>query len=310
MPCQLALTERSDVLKDYDARIVSEQRCALGEGPAWDSERQSIAWVDIEFGKVHLFRFVDGASCSWEIAGKPSAVIVANNGCYLVPSGREILELNPDTGSISTWCKLAGEPPNNRCNDAKCDPFGDLWVGTMDDSEVANTGRLWRFDPAGKGDVLHKDIGISNTLAWDRKRGRLYFADSQIGDIFVFDYDADSGALGEKRVFFGGDSAPGIPDGSAIDLHGNLWNARWSAGCVAKVSPDGKLAALIELPVSCPTSCAFGSDGLQTLFVTSARQTLDAAGSGHREDGALLSFTADVPGAPILPFDILQRQSR
>ncbi len=55
-----------------------------------------------------------------------------------------------------------------------------------------------------------------------------------------------------------GPHARGGPDGSAMDAEGYLWNARWDGSCLLRLTPDGEVDRIIELPVSRPTSCVFG----------------------------------------------------
>ena len=41
-------------------------------------------------------------------------------------------------------------------------------------------------------------------------------------------------------------------------------------------TPDGRILSTVSLPVSQPTSCAFGGRNLDTLYVTSSRQRMSA----------------------------------
>jgi sugar lactone lactonase YvrE len=172
---------------DSTVNIFNDIRCALGEGPTWDESSNSLLWVDIK-GKKIFAATADGVITStWSTSAQPSAVILAHSGKKLVTAGQEILELCTVSGEMKSFVQLTGEPAFNRCNDAKCDPMGNLWVGTMDDGEKGRTGRLWRIDSNGEGEVFLDGIGVANTLAWDMSRGRFYFADSMVGDIGVFD---------------------------------------------------------------------------------------------------------------------------
>src|SRR5205814_290163 len=132
----------------------------------------------------------------------------------------------------------------------------------------------------GRVETLEQEIGIANTLAWSPDLSRFYFGDSLKGHLCVYDFDADSGTIHNKRTFY---DTPGfgIPDGSAIDIDGCLWNARWDGGAVLKITPEGKLDQVIELPVPRPTSCSFGGPNLKTLYVTSATYGLTAAQLEH-----------------------------
>ncbi len=71
-----------------------------------------------------------------------------------------------------------------------------------------------------------------------------------------------------------------MPDGLTIDAEGGLWVALWSGGAVHRYL-HGLLDRVIELPVSQPTSCTFGGDDFDELFVTSASDGL-SAGSARR----------------------------
>ena len=69
----------------------------------------------------------------------------------------------------------------------------------------------------------------------------------------------------------------GKPDGLTVDAEGFLWVAHWDGWCVTRYDPEGKVERVINLPVPRPTSCVFGGEDLQTLFVTTARIRLSAA---------------------------------
>jgi len=59
------------------------------------------------------------------------------------------------------------------------------------------------------------------------------------------------------------------------------------------------LDAVLPLPVSKPTSCAFGGDGLRELFISTARRGLsDAELEAQPLAGRLLRFTPGVAGLP------------
>jgi sugar lactone lactonase YvrE len=53
-------------------------------------------------------------------------------------------------------------------------------------------------------------------------------------------------------------------------VDGGIWIAHWGGGRVSRFSPEGRLDRSIALPASQITSCAFGGDRLDRMFVTSA----------------------------------------
>jgi sugar lactone lactonase YvrE len=77
-----------------------------------------------------------------------------------------------------------------------------------------------------------------------------------------------------------------------------LWNARWGGGKVIRISPDGKLDKVVDVPgvsqVSCP---AFGGNDLKTLYITTAREHMTPE-QLEREPyaGSVFAVALDVPG--------------
>jgi len=68
----------------------------------------------------------------------------------------------------------------------------------------------------------------------------------------------------------------GYPDGMAIDAEDKLWIAMWGGSAITKWDPiTGELLKTIKLPVSKPTSVAFGGPSLSDLYITSASQDVD-----------------------------------
>jgi L-arabinonolactonase len=90
--------------------------------------------------------------------------------------------------------------------------------------------------------------------------------------------------------------AQGEPDGSAVDREGGLWNAEWGSGRVVRYTPEGKQDLVIAVPASQPTRVAFGGPRLNTLYITSARDGLDARTLAHQPHAGGL-FAVEVPYA-------------
>jgi sugar lactone lactonase YvrE len=84
-----------------------------------------------------------------------------------------------------------------------------------------------------------------------------------------------------------------------VDVEGCLWVAVWGAGVVRRYDRAGRVLAEIRLPVSQPSSCTFGGEGLSLLFMTTAMENLPDPES-EPEAGAV--FVAD-PGVTGLPPD-------
>ncbi len=98
--------------------------------------------------------------------------------------------------------------------------------------------------------------------------------------------------LKNRRVFTAGFDR-GLPDGSAMDSEGYLWNCRFFGSCILRIAPDGLVDRVVEMPVSNITHCAFGGPNLKTLYVTSASI---GAPVGERLAGGLFAIDMDVPG--------------
>lgn len=81
-----------------------------------------------------------------------------------------------------------------------------------------------------------------------------------------------------ERIFYEFDKNDGTPDGMTIDSNDNLWVAMWGGSKVVNI--DTKNCCIIQeiaLPCSCVTSCCFGGDELQDLYITTASIGVDMA---------------------------------
>ena len=275
-----------------------------GEGAVWDREQAVLYWADINRFIVHRYRLAGNATESW-LFDEPvvSVNLTTRPGQLLLVLATRIAFWSPATHpELAVVYTLPTAPPM-RFNDAKVDPRGSLWVGTMrnnvgpdgENVDVAFTdGVLYRIDPDGSASEWMHSIGISNTLAWSPDHSTFYFGDTIANAIYSFEFDQQTGAISARQPFLTG-YEKGLPDGSAMDADGFLWITRPYAGCLIRVRPDGSIDRIVPLPVSKPTTCAFGGPDLHTLFITSAR-------SNERLSGSLLAISTDVPGLPIARF--------
>jgi sugar lactone lactonase YvrE len=283
---------------------ISTQRHQLAEGPFWSQAEQALYWVDIPACQVWCWHQASNETQHWTLPKKVSAVFTTQSDRLLVALSDEIAYLDKTTGELEHLCDLDTDIAGNRSNDAKCDPNGVLWVGTMDDAEKVASGRLWKITPEGKKTLMLEGIGIANTLAWDESRQRFYFGDSMTRKIHAFPYPEFYDVRQQKPFF---EVKEGIgADGSCIDSDDCLWNANWDGARVVRYSPDGDVLQTIELPFAKPTCCVFGGENGMTLFITSASvATSDEALANQPLAGHVVAIDLtkmNIAGAPSQPF--------
>ena len=68
---------------------------------------------------------------------------------------------------------------------------------------------------------------------------------------------------------------------------------------MTRYAPDGRVDRVVELPVQRPTCCAFGGEGLDVLYVTSASTGLSPEDLARGpEAGGLFAVEVGVRGLP------------
>jgi sugar lactone lactonase YvrE len=276
----------------------------VGEGPFWDARAGELWWVDIPGQVVLAWKPGEPRPRRWPVPDFPSAVVLRERGGALLAMRDGLYAFDPRSRALEPFCRHEPDRPDNRTNDAKCDPKGRFWVGTMQNNlnpdgsgreMTDSTGALYCLRPDGRISREVDGVGLSNTLAWTDGGRTLLFGDTMTNVISAFTMDED-GHLSGRRTF-SDERLPGHCDGSAIDADGYLWNCRFAGGRIVRFAPDGRVDREIELPVTNPTSCCFGGTDLRTLYVTSARFGLSPDQLARAPaEGAVLAIDTGVTG--------------
>jgi sugar lactone lactonase YvrE len=132
-------------------------------------------------------------------------------------------------------------------------------------------GTLYRIDTDGTVTSVLTGLSISNGLGWSPDAEQMYFVDSPTQRIDVLDFDLATGTVNNRRPFALIADTPGVPDGLTIDAEGGIWVALWGGAQVRRYAPDGRVTDIVDLPVDQPTSCTFGGDAGDILYITTAR---------------------------------------
>jgi sugar lactone lactonase YvrE len=248
--------------------VFDERVSHLAEGPWYDERTGRVGWVDI-IGRRVLWRdLVSGEVGEMPTSEEVSAVVPrAGGGFVLLLASRPVLA-DPD-GTLTPLDPYDDPEPGVavRCNDAKADPAGRLWFGTMARDAKTPRGALYRLEPGSTTPVrVLSGVAISNGLGW--WGDRMYYVDSPTNRIDLFTYDEATGEIGDRRTFV---EVP-KPDGLCVDAEGHVWVAVWGSGVVHRYTPDGRLDRELVVPTPQVTSCAFAGPDYQTLIITTGAE--------------------------------------
>ena len=200
---------------------------------------------------------------------------VSNNGLSIV-AGQDNSEVALPQVDFPIEPPLTAKP-NGRTNDAKVGNDGALWVGTMTDPPSHGDGNLFRLAMAGSSITcvsVREEVTISNGIAWIEEPNGFYYIDTPMHAI-------DFGHVRRSEVVFERVMALsptlGDPDGMTISADGRLFVAMWGGSKVLVIDPNQEnIVDRITVPAKFVTSCIFGGENFDTLFVTTA--TWEAAG--------------------------------
>lgn len=127
-----------------EPRLVWPVGAMLGEGPVWCADEAALRFVDIKGGRLHRYDPATGACETREVDGRPSFILPAAGGGFVVGSGNTLRRSDGDTfGETIATVEM---PHHNRTNDATVDAAGRLWFGTMDNEEQIASGALHCLD--------------------------------------------------------------------------------------------------------------------------------------------------------------------
>ncbi len=269
--------------------LIADYQCHTGENPLWHPLEHRIYWTDIPRGK--LFRY-DPATGNHEqcYSGIPVGgfTVQADGALLLFMAHGAIAKWH--NGKLDYIVKEIPTERNSRFNDVIADPEGRVFCGTI--GTLEHRGRLYRLDTDGSLRSILEGIGISNGMAFTPDHRQMYYTDSLLRTIYIFDYNKKTGTLTNQRLWLQTPENAGTPDGMTVDSQGYIWSARWDGGALYRYTHDGKEKRRIEFPAKKVSSVTFGGDNLGDIYVTTALTESTKAKEGTGA-GALFRLRID-----------------
>jgi sugar lactone lactonase YvrE len=255
---------------------ILELGATIAEGPVWDPTTATWLFVDITPGLVHRLTVETGDVHTFSVGQPVSAVVPTACGLLLLASVHGLILCEPDGSAQRPFGDRLETEPELLLNDAKVDSRGRLWTGSRDRDRLSR-GHLLRVDSDGHSSIMLTGINVSNGLGWSPDDRLFYYIDSLTYAVRVFDFDAESGTIGNGREFCSFPPDTGLPDGLSVDEHGGVWIAHFGSGTITRHDPSGQLVAEHHCPAPNVTSLAFGGlDGMQAVVTTGRYKMSDA----------------------------------
>lgn len=258
------------------ASCIQAANATVGEGPAWDDQRQALWWFDVRQKRILLYSPDRGQVGQWWLPSQIFALSLTENGDLLVALEDGLYLFRPDTEQLQRLGTLVHGEGATRFNDGKVDPAGRFWVGTRDLERATPTGALYCVRSDGSYETKLTGVKGSNGLGWTADGKRMFFTDSPRKLIWSFEFNVEIGELSSQQVFTTIEGEGITPDGLCIDTEGCVWSAMFGGGAVVRFDPNGSEIERIHIPVLHPTSCAFGGRDMKTLYITSESYQLPA----------------------------------
>ena len=269
-------------------KILSEQiRCAVAESPLWDDKNNKLLFVDILGKCVFIFNYLTGEFIKYDVGQQVGCIALCDNDNILLAMEDGIYIMTPDGEQ-----RLAHQPvqiKGRRFNDGKVGPDGCFYVGTTD---YDGNGAFYRLKN-GVLEELFDGCGCSNGIDWSSDGKKMFYCDTALQKIEVFDFDIKTHGLSNRRTVSLIDKNIGMPDGFAMDSNDDIWLGLWNGNAIIQVKKDGSIGERIDVPAKKVSSCCFAGEHLTDLVITTASKDDEVT---YPLSGSLFSKKMNVKG--------------
>ncbi|KAH7975620.1 hypothetical protein HPB52_003716 [Rhipicephalus sanguineus] len=275
--------------------VASTRRSLLGEGPHWDERSSTLLFVDCLGREVVRYDPASGLETQVIPTEGDIGNVIPFAGdnrqlALCMEHGLYRLDLGTRQKHLLVEMLDPESPVKSRLNDGKCDALGRLWTVQ---NLIPEKNNFWCYS---KGQLEHKldGVTISNGITWTNNNRIMFYDDSVPGQIYAFDFDLAAGEIRNRRVLVDFNKTPGfqelgLPDGMTIDVNDKIWMACFEGSAVIQIDPEtAKILTKIDFPAKYTTSCCFGGENYDVLYVTTASFRPDAK---KPEDGRLYRIT-------------------
>ncbi|KAJ8141848.1 hypothetical protein OY671_004988 [Metschnikowia pulcherrima] len=286
------ITQENILLPSYRGRLL--------EGLTYNKANNTLLWVDIIAAQVHRVTFEDGNAIEdshemlefTEPGESVGAVMLTKDPDIVLACAKYgVATASFKTKSFNYIFKypLSAEKAQKlRSNDGIIDPWGNLWIGLMNDfpavesqGEVTPEGVLYRISASDLSvKAMVKDSYIPNGLAFTEDGKSLIWTDSLTYTVWQFDYDNERVELRNRRPLletkklYPEENSP-EPDGLAMTAEGDVFQAVFSTSTVIKYDLNGHASEKWKFPAQRITCTGLGGVDDDDLFVTTAHLKLD-----------------------------------
>lgn len=280
-------------------KVLQGYKALFAEGPYWDSQEQVLLYVDLPNKAVIRHDIKTDQITRWLFETPITAIMKYDEMHYILVTNKKLILFNTCTLEQSDYYVFDNLESYHLLNDAKMDKHKNIWIGTVDDRfryfkenpETAlqkypeQPSKFYRLSFNKQLTEYDFPITLSNGISLNEDEGILYHVDSATQGIWKMSYDGD-GNINNRELFFECDQLLGFPDGITIDENGDLWAPLFKSKFIVENYNDksvmykisGKTGDILEqyhFDISHITSCQFGGENLQYLFITTACDLLN-----------------------------------
>lgn len=302
-------------------KVLHGYKASFAEGPFWDQQDERLLYVDLVNLAVIQHDIENDTVVKWHFETPITSIVKKDEEHYILVTNQKLLLFNKITQEVSDYYVFTNLEEFHLLNDAKLDSQGNIWFGSVDDrfrsyKESPETAmKEYPYQPSkfyrlSKKKILTEfdfPVTLSNGIAFNEAENVVFHVDSATQAIWKLEFDVNQKLI-DRSKFFECDQTLGFPDGITIDANGDLWVPLFKSRFIATnydksskmLKVSGKTGTILEqydFPISHITSCQFGGNELQYLFVTTANELLDPKEKQQQQDaGKIHVFEVGITG--------------
>ena len=273
---------------------VGATRDLLGESPLWDEREQALFWIDSRQRLVRRLEPATGAMRQWSLPQEIGSIALCDGRGLLVALEDGFYSLDLHSGRCDLVARVEHPAERMRLNDGRTDRAGRFLCGSMVLGRREPLGVLYQLRDEGANLAVReidRGFGTSNSTCFSPDGRWLYFSDSHARQVWRYPYDTATGCvLGPREIFIDTRPLESAPDGATVDAEGGVWIALVLTGEVVRCDERGRVDARVRTGLPYVTCPCIGGAALDTLYVTTLRDTGNLLRTDHPDAGALLAI--------------------